>query len=483
MSKRTKILIFSVSALLLLSFMVGITYSLWTANYEQEGTNELTVGCFNVSYTNLNEYGGNSAGDISLINAYPITEAAGSAKTPYVFKIKNECEVAASYAINIETLNTSNFNTDYLRVKFNEASNNSGTSSLYKDITTANPTLQNVTSAKQLTTGYLTANEEVTYALRIWIDIDATTETPNVMGATWNGKVVVNSEATRLTAVNTITRLATGADTTSTNVIGNTGLAYDGTTDNNLRYVGSNPNNYVRFNNELWRIIGVMNNIQTEGGQTQSLLKIVRNDRIGSYAWDSTDESINGGGGTNQWGPSGTYEGADLMRELNYDYLGDIQVGTDGKWYNELNNSKSTNMPTTTLSSNAQSMIESVVWNLGSPSTNNTIYDTNWTNNISPSTSYYRERNSDALRVECGTATCNDDVVRTSTWTGKVGLIYPSDYGYATVGGNTTNRTTCLGYSMYLWDNSDVLDCKTNDWLYHPQFGSWTLSPASAGSR
>ena len=36
-------------------------------------------------------------------------------------------------------------------------------------------------------------------------------------------------------------------------------LAYDGTTDNNLRYIGKDPNNYVTFNNELWRIIGIFN--------------------------------------------------------------------------------------------------------------------------------------------------------------------------------------------------------------------------------
>ena len=38
-------------------------------------------------------------------------------------------------------------------------------------------------------------------------------------------------------------------------------LVYDETEENNLRYIGANPNNYVSFNNELWRIIGVMNNI------------------------------------------------------------------------------------------------------------------------------------------------------------------------------------------------------------------------------
>lgn len=27
--------------------------------------------------------------------------------------------------------------------------------------------------------------------------------------------------------------------------------------DDNLRYAGNNPNNYILFNNELWRVIGV----------------------------------------------------------------------------------------------------------------------------------------------------------------------------------------------------------------------------------
>lgn len=38
-------------------------------------------------------------------------------------------------------------------------------------------------------------------------------------------------------------------------------LKFDKTADNNLRYIGADPNNYVSFNGELWRIIGVMNNI------------------------------------------------------------------------------------------------------------------------------------------------------------------------------------------------------------------------------
>ena len=196
MSKKFKVMLVSITLLLVSSIFLGTSYSLWKTSYTQVGTNEVNIGCFTVTFTNLDSYGGSEAGDINLTNSYPITEVAGSALTPYVFKIKNECTIASNYSVNLETLNTSNFNTDYLRVKFNEASNSSSTSVLYKDLDSADVVLTSQSStSKALTTGYLAANEEVTYALRTWIDIDATTTTPNVMGASWNGKVVVTSEA------------------------------------------------------------------------------------------------------------------------------------------------------------------------------------------------------------------------------------------------------------------------------------------------
>ena len=258
-------------------------------------------------------------------------------------------------------------------------------------------------------------------------------------------------------------------------------LIADATTDNNKRYTGANPNNYVRFNNELWRIIGVMNNIETSSGQTQSLLKIRRAESLGDYSWDTMFSVVNGGYGINQWGSSEGYEGADLMRELNTDYLGNIYEGIDGKWYNGSNNSKTKDMPTSTINKSSQDMIETVVWNLGSPSNYNGLYDSSYTNNITPSMSYTRERTATNGKTCSAGNSCNDPITRTSTWTGKVGLIYPSDYGYATSGGNTTLRATCLNTSMYNWSGSGVSDCKNNDWLL-PSSTQWTMSPRADSS-
>ena len=65
--------------------------------------------------------------------------------------------------------------------------------------------------------------------------------------------------------------------------------------------------------------------------------------------------------------------------------------------------------------------------------------------------------------------------------------MYPSDYGYATVGGTTTNRASCRAKELYNWDSSSHSDCKNNDWLFTSQSsfvngGEWLLSPYSSYS-
>jgi len=67
-----------------------------------------------------------------------------------------------------------------------------------------------------------------------------------------------------------------------------------------------------------------------------------------------------------------------------------------------------------------------------------------------------------------------------TSWTGKVGLLYPSDYGYATSGGSTMNRDACLAKELYAW--SSYSDCKNNDWLYTGK-SQWTITPSSSLSQ
>ena len=67
-------------------------------------------------------------------------------------------------------------------------------------------------------------------------------------------------------------------------------------------------------------------------------------------------------------------------------------------------------------------------------------------------------------------------------WTGQIGLMYSSDYGYATSGGSSVNRASCLAKELYNWDSSSYSDCKNNDWLYDSSNHQWTLTPSSVTS-
>ena len=58
--------------------------------------------------------------------------------------------------------------------------------------------------------------------------------------------------------------------------------------------------------------------------------------------------------------------------------------------------------------------------------------------------------------------------------------MYPSDYGYATSGGSSMNRASCLAKELYNWDS--VSDCYNNDWLYDSSNHQWTLTPVSVNS-
>ena len=217
----------------------------------------------------------------------------------------------------------------------------------------------------------------------------------------------------------------------------------------NYRYQGSTVDNYVTFNDETWRIIGLFD---VDGEQR---VKLVRKDSIwNNYSWDTSDSSVNRGEGINQWGPSGTYEGADLMRELNGDYLNST-LSVDANWYDGSNNSLgSENFDKNyVLKESAQELIGDATWFLGGVAYNSTV---------TLADAYIQERGEQGKMCTQGATYCNDTVTRTYTWTGKVGLIYSSDYGYAS--GNSNCATNIASYNPY---------CDTN-WM--GDYG-WTISP------
>ena len=255
---------------------------------------------------------------------------------------------------------------------------------------------------------------------------------------------------------------------------GTNGLEQDDTTDKNIRYVGANPKNYVEFANtgELWRIVGVFN-VKDSTGKIERKIKLVRNESLGNFSWDAKlNPQRNDYRGINNWTE------ADLKNELNGDYLDTTLTLNKNNWYNSYCDS-STNKPvfrqtgvfdyTKVIKSNYQNMISESVWNIGG---------NNYSN---PSSPPYGLPLLDQYNKERGTITYQNS--RPTEWTGKVGLIYASDYGYAsTLAECHENLRAGVTYDKAndKWDYTNG-KCKTDNWLFKNSW-YWTLSPYSGNS-
>ena len=230
--------------------------------------------------------------------------------------------------------------------------------------------------------------------------------------------------------------------------------------DGNVRYMGADPNNYVLFNNELWRIIGVFDVASTYGGNTEKRVKIIRNESIGRYSWDNKPSgtgSSTSSDGSNDWTDSA------LMEVLNNGAYWNRTSGTCPSGGNGA--TTSCDFSSNGLTEESKALIGDAVWNLGG-----TASYTSAPNGYLPSHFYGYERGE---TVYTG---------RPTYWVGKIGLMYPSDYGYATSGGTTTNRASCLAQELMFWDSPDNIDCKNNDYLYYSGLYQWTIAPHSGSS-
>lgn len=197
----------------------------------------------------------------------------------------------------------------------------------------------------------------------------------------------------------------------------------------------------------LWRMIGVMNNVDDGTGKKESRIKIIRDESIGVYSWDmNSDVSYD-----NDWTTS------TLAELLN---SGAYYNRTTGIYYNGAGpDVVSLDFTSTGLTSEAKSMIGDAVWNLGETRS--------WY--LLSSEFYDAERSNQQY-----------EAIRPTVWTGRIGLMYPSDYGYATSGGSNLNRNECLNMGIYYWhhnSSSNYPDCYNNDWLYKNSNGQWSISP------
>ena len=340
---------------------------------------------------------------------------------------------------------------------------------------------KNNTNHIVLLTNESISTSKTQYTLYIWIDGANYTNPNTMMNKTFSFKLHADGEGAIMkgpTAAEYITNLYTNTEKitlTNNSVKYNTAptvsLMNDrlgGTTEDlnggNIRYYGASPNNYIYFNCsdysnqtsstcETWRIIGVFD----------GKLKLIRNKSIGYHSWDNKDTSTGAETnlGKNDWTT------ARLMKLLNPskyytvdsndNNLGQILYynGASGKCYSGQNNATVDCDFTSTGIKNdeTRNMIAETTYNLGGWNTF-TVY---------PNEIYEYER---GTTVYTG---------RLPTWTGKIALAYPSDYGYA------ADLNQCVNKQLNKYNDST---CTSNNWMKsiitnNGSNDGWLLTPHS----
>ena len=230
--------------------------------------------------------------------------------------------------------------------------------------------------------------------------------------------------------------------------------------ENGLRYEGADPKNYICLDNKksgtcsssslLFRIIGLFDEDTSNSSSSKKLLKVIDTNNYGGTSgkyWNSA--------GTNNWST------ASLKTELNGTYL-------------------TTLLGTSNVNSKLSSAIANAKWHLGGANeTSGSNYNYK---KITTENWYNAERSPYATSGTLQNLySGNPEYVFA-----KVGLMYPSDYGYATVGGSTTSKANCRAKELYNWNSSSYSDCKNNDWIFKSAtfIGNieWLISPNASNS-
>ena len=423
------VLIMFIIAILLI--ITGVTYSFYKIKLEGQKTHFVSSDLISFTYKE-------SENKIAITNMTPVSNTDGKKSNYFEFSVSSNLvkDMSVDYEISIlKTSTTNSFNESDIKAYLTDENDNSLVEPVIISELEDNSKITNAKTIYQNNFTYNNSNEKQThtYRLRIWLknDVDLSkyttkTETENGTNVTLENhifKFKVNVNTYESGAANTLIALTDNKDNSGLYTITHEAdsTLQIGTNESitEYRYRGASPKNYVTFNNEVWRIIGVFP-VDDGTGKIENRIKLIRNASVGTQLWNSTQVSSTSS--YNNW------TRATLKTYLNTTY------------YNTLSNI------------DEQSMIGNAKYYLGGYTQSTGISKDmmyQYERKISGSNTYYYGTNP-------------------NSWTGKIGLMYISDYGYA------ASDTCTSNLSSY---NDET--CTSNNWLYNIKKNEWLLPQRS----
>ena len=470
--ERNLVLLLIIACVFTVMSMSGNSYALYV-NKDYGTTEDYTTGLLDLTFDENTT--------LTLASAFPISDAEGESSDAYSLKITNTGNL--TYKFNVELLDTTSenlINNKYIKIKIDDGN--------IHTLDTSNILSKDVT---------LVPGESKSINVRMWLSED----TPNSEAgkgfsakATTNGYAVYttgNEIALPANANSYIISQSKGdswpADITDSGLYAtNKYTASDGTTKyHDYRYIGANVNNYVKFNNDLYRIIGVFDE-NSHGVTGKYLVKLIAANPIGGYSWGAYNSSNTSGtysSSANDWTGKSKTSKANLNILLNEYFYNKTNTsstyGSCSNWtyYNNNNDYRTNDCSDIVgfgIDSKLTSYIEDATWYLYGSGSNQSKQ--NW---------YLCERGDNSC-TPSGPSTGDTSV------TSKVGLMYLSDYLYASgyyAGTDTTTQSTqYFGnknwlYKGYEWTLTSYASDAYEVWFVTNGDANYSSSDSPFGSR
>ena len=430
------------------SIVIGTTFAIYENTINTNKNHIIKTGVVNFTLTE-------STNGIVLNNLQELTDYEGMVQEEYYeFTIKNTGDTKTDYEISLVDKPNSSYTGTILNEKYIKVGllkNNS--EEIIVNLKEVNRLIDKVT---------LDVDKSVNYKLRLWLDLkDITDEEKEALVGQ---KIFLALKINGIQNMENIT-IATDKLIALTNNKDNSGLytithAKDTTlqigNDKDIieyRYRGASPKNYVTFNGETWRILGVFPT-DDGTGKIENRIKLIKDQSIGEYKWDDGTTAYNYTQNDNLMLLQDKNKlKVKYLEKKNKNNFIDLAITEPTK--SALNNwarpaSLNTYLNKTylnALSTTSQNMIGDTKYYLGGGGNNS---------NFNSSVDFY------SYERKIKNTKSNEFYYdkNPNSWVGKLGLMYVSDYGYAS--------DNCETKALNDYNNSnDLRICNNTNWLFN----------------
>ena len=430
------------------SIVIGTTFAIYENTINTNKNHIIKTGVVNFTLTE-------STNGLVLDNLQELTDYEGMAQEEYYeFTIKNTGDTKTDYEISLVDKPNSSYTGTILNEKYIKVGllkNNS--EEIIVNLKEVNRLIDKVT---------LDVDKSANYKLRLWLDLKDITD--EAKEALVGQKIFLALKINGIQNMENIT-IATDKLIALTDNKDNSGLytithAKDSTLQigatediTEYRYRGANPKNFVTFNGETWRIIGVFPT-DDGTGKIENRVKIIKDQSIGEYKWDDGTTAYNYTKNDNLMLLQAKNKSkVEYLEKKNKNNFIDLAIAEPAK--SALNNwarpaSLNTYLNKTylnALSTTSQNMIGDTKYYLGGGGNNS---------NFNSSVDFY------SYERKIKNTKSNEFYYdkNPNSWTGKLGLMYVSDYGYAS--------DNCETKALNDYNNSnDLRICNNANWLFN----------------